>query len=163
MNSAVVICAEGVLYRPNDSFSASEPIFDGLTLTHLLTARHIVHVVCNTEKRQFAEMWMKLNGVREVQVHTHEIDDGFSQIDFYWQQIRKIRAGGPVWMVLSAYDELLDRCADAGLLSLKFNRPGTIGGPPERAPWSDRVKGLRADALSRIATDEEERSRTITG
>jgi hypothetical protein len=156
VRGVVVFCGEGVLYRPNESFSAAEPIQEGMALCKTFAAQFTCHAICDTDKKQFAEMWLRLNGLKEIVPHTHELKDGLDTEEFEWQTICSIRASGPIYFVVSFRDEIIERCYNAGIYSLQFTRPGSYGATIVRKPWHEASALVRAKALSERAEDEPE-------
>jgi hypothetical protein len=157
VQGVVIIGGEGVVYRPNESIGASEPIPNGIALYRMLNA-FAVHVICDTgpEKYKLAEIWCKLNGLKDAIVHVREDADApLDPIEYQWRQIERIRAAGPIWMVLTAFIEVSNKCLDNGIYSIFFNRPGSIGAAPTRQPWEERRQEIRETIITVAESGDE--------
>jgi hypothetical protein len=156
MQGTVVFGAEGVLYRVASTIGASEPIPQGIALFKLFSGTSC-HVICDTADEKNADMWLKLNGCKEAILHVRQPEDkDLSPIDYQKRQIERIRAFGPIWMLVTQWLELADWCIEQGLYALTFNRPGALGSPVRLRPFNERVEQIREEQLLKVSSEADE-------
>jgi hypothetical protein len=152
----LIIGAEGVLLQPDgSSYAASRPVTEGLELALALkpfpTSR--TTVVAATEDLDGADRFLKLNGMAHaslvgIAVEDHDEPTWLAQ----WHAIKRLRAGGPVSMVLTAFPDVWQQCVQSHQAVLLFARPGAVGAPETGATWAelsmriDRKREALADA-----------------
>src|SRR5665647_2047254 len=131
MAGTLLVGAEGViLTADSESYGASRPIHEGLELVLQIrtfpTARTVVMV--GVEDTEMAEHWMKLQALKGVTVvginpEDREEDPGLAQ----WYIIERQRANGPINLVLTAHEDVYERCVTTHQPVLLYGRKGSIG------------------------------------
>jgi len=150
VSPAAVFTAEDVLYRPSASIAASEVIFTGINLYRALRSTTPTHVVCDTPHRDLAAVWLKLNGLADALCHTQDAET-LPATEFRWRVIARLRAQGPIWLVVTADAELARLCTEQGLYVALFVRPGvSVADLPPRETWDERQQSMQEDILRRL-------------
>ena len=162
MAGTLLVGAEGVIIVPSaESYAAGRPITEGLELVlqlmHFPTTQTsvLVGLVDTTP----ADYFCKINGLAKAGLvgiakeDRHE-DPAMAQ----WYAIERMRARGPLNMVLTSYSDVWVRCTETHQPALLFARRGALGTLGERKPWEDlHAQVVRSrDATVEALEDETE-------
>ena len=163
MAGTLVVGAEGViLVKDEQSYGASRPLTEGLELVmqlmHHPTTRTVV-VVGETDTEGIGH-FLKIHGLgragsKAINVEDKNIDPALAQ----WYVINRIRAQGPIGLVLTAYPEVYNKCVISHQPCLLFGRKGALGAPEQRASWNELhervLKRLNAEAESQYPDESD--------
>lgn len=156
MAGILLVGAEGVIIVPSaESYAAGRPITEGIELVmqlmHFPTSRTAVLVgLVDTTP---ADYFCKIHGLAKagligIAKEDRHDDPALAQ----WYAIERVRAQGPINMVLTAYSDVWVRCTETHQPALLFARRGSLGTLGERKPW----EALHAQVVrSRDATVED--------
>lgn len=163
MAGPLIVGAEGViLIRDDQSYGASRPIMEGLELVtqlmHFPTSRTVV-VVNETELEGIGH-FLKINGLGKASAAAIAMEDKNEDPAIaQWYVIERLRAAGPIGMVLTAYPEVYKRCVGSHQPVLLFGRRGALGSPEVRPSWDqlhERVIRRRdAEADAKYPVDDD--------
>lgn len=158
-----------MLLRPDpDSYAASRPINEGLELIMMLEKfpTSQVTVVCNTDSTLTeAAYFMRMNGLPKAQVVFTAVEDkderpALSQ----WHAINRLRARGPINLVVTSYREVYERCTQSHQAVLLFGRTGALSSMVEEHPaWEDLHARVLATKEARLADETEDYSNRSEG
>ena len=146
--------AEGVILLPdNSAYASSRPINEGLELVLLLEKfpTSQVTIVCHTDDSSAADYFVRMNGLPHARVLLTTAEDQDEPIPVaQWNAINRIRAQGPVNLVLTSYKDVYTRCMQSYQGALLFGRKGALSTMEEAPSWQDlhdRVKQVKQARL----------------
>ncbi len=161
MAGPLLVGAEHVIIVPDaESYAAGRPIMEGIELVmqmmHFPTTRTSLLVgIIDTEP---ATYYAKINGLAKcgivgIKAEDRHEDPALAQ----WYTIERLRAAGPINMVVTAYDAVYQRCRRSHQPVLLFARRGSLGTLEDRKPWEELHAGVvrsRDAAVEAIANDD---------
>ena len=155
----LVVGAEGVILIPDEGpYASSRPIMDGIELVtqlkHFPTSN--TTVIVHTQDVEGAAYFVKINGLPETSVTPvlrEDMDDAATAQMF---AIERLRAKGPIRLVLTAHYEVYEMCRRAYQPVVLYARRGSLGSLGASMSWETlegRVQRHR-DALVEAMDDE---------
>lgn len=148
MAGTLLVGAEEVVLRQDrDSYAASQPIHEGMelisALSNKMAGRFVLTV--NTVDLEPAQYWCRMNGLRGAHVMPLSVVDSLVDAEIgQWHQIERQRSQGPLWMVVTAYPLVWEKCQGAYQSSVLFGRRGRLLETPTLRPaWQDLVDGVK--------------------
>jgi hypothetical protein len=140
VSGPLVVGAENVILIPDgDNYGAARPLSEGLELVmqlrHHPTTRTTVTI--NSVDTKMAEHFMRIHGLKDVAVRGIAAEDVREDPAVAeWYVIERIRAAGPVNMVITAHPEVYMRCMDSHQPCLLFGRRGSLGTQGDRPTFA---------------------------
>ena len=157
----LIVGAEGVILIADDGpYASSSPIMDGIELVtqlkHFPTSQ--ATVIVHTQDVEGAGYFVKINGLPETGVVPVLREDMEDAPLAQWYAIERLRARGPVRLVLTAYKEVYEKCTVSHQPVLLYGRRGSIGsldGPTSWETLEERIRRHR-DAVVEAMDDDSE-------
>lgn len=153
----VTIAVDGVMRSPNDV----APIIAGLLLYKSLVKTHRVSLIIDDASKEKTQYWLMVNGFID---HTNEIyweaDDPSNIVERRVAQIGRIRANGPLALMLEADTEVVTKTLELGIPAFLFVHPQYIhpdfrpDAQFEVTPWETL---LNEQIRQRVARASDER------
>jgi hypothetical protein len=154
MPGPLVVGAEGVILLPDKSaYASSRPLLDGLELVLQLEKfpTSQLTIICHTADGTNADYFCKMNGLPHARVLLTAPEDADEPIAVaQFNAINRIRAQGPVNVVLTAYKDVYTRCVQSYQGALLFGRKGALSTLEDVPSWQelhDKVKQVKQARL----------------
>jgi len=165
----LIVGAEGVLLIPEKDvpYASSRPIMEGIELVmqlkHFPTSN--ATIIVHTQDLEGAAYFVKINGLPETGCTSTALEDKNEPTPMaQWWAIERIRARGPVRLVITAYQEVYERCLWSHQPVLLYGRRGSIGALDGPTPWEDLVSRVKRQRDAKVdALDEDQRRESVTG
>lgn len=163
MAGPLLVGAEHVIIVPDaESYAAGRPIMEGIELVmqmmHFPTSRtSLLAGIVDTEPIKY---FAKINGLAKCGIVGIKAEDrNEDPAEAQWYAIERLRAGGPINMVLTAYPYVYERCMGSHQPVLLFARRGSLGALEGHRPWEELHAGVirsRDAAVSAIPAEDGE-------
>ena len=156
-----MVGAEGVILVPDhSSYASSRPIQEGIELVMQLREfpTSLTSVIVGDPDPTPVDHFCKVHGLSKaacvgIAAEDAEEDCALAQ----WNALVRLRASGPINMVLTAYPLVYERCQSTHQPVLLFARRGALGQFDPKASWEDlhnRVIRHRDAEVERSLRDE---------
>jgi hypothetical protein len=144
MAGPLIVGAEGVLLVPDqESYAASRPITEGIELTmqlgHFPTSNTVVLV--STVDTEVGMYFCRMHGLsKSTVVGIAPEDKTIEAPTAQWFAIERLRAKGPINMILTAYALVYERCRRSHQPVILFGRRGSLAGLEGQSTWDELHK-----------------------
>jgi hypothetical protein len=159
MPGPLVVGAEGVILLPDkEAYASSRPLIDGLELVLQLEKfpTSQLTIVCHTQDADAAGYFVKMNGLPHARVLLTTPEDQEEPVQAaQWNAINRVRAQGPVNVVLTSYKDVYTRCVQSYQAALLFGRKGALAGLEDKPTWGELYDRVKATKQARLDTPEE--------
>lgn len=159
----LLVGAEGVILIPDADipYASSRPIMEGLELVtqlkHFPTSN--ATIIVNTQDVEGAAYFVKINGLPETGVVSTALEDKAEEPALaQWYAIERLRATGPVRLVLTAYKEVYERCATSHQPVLLFGRRGSVATLDGPTPWETLHEKVRKQRDAKVEAMNDDSS-----
>jgi hypothetical protein len=154
MPGPLIVGAEGVILLPDMSaYASSRPLNDGLELILQLEKfpTTLTTVLCHTQNQTDAEYFCKMQGLPHAKVMLTNPEDVDEPVPVaQWNLIQRIRAQGPVNLVVTSYKDVYTRCVQSYQAALLYGRKGALSTMEEAPSWQDLHDRVRATKQARL-------------
>lgn len=159
MPGPLIVGAEGVILLPDKTaYASSRPLNDGLELVLQLEKFPTTHVtiLCHTKDETDAAYFVKMNGLPHARVMLTNPEDIDQPVPVaQWNLIQRIRAQGPVNLVLTSYKDVYTRCVQSYQASLLFGRKGALSTMEDIPTWDNLHEQVKATRAARLKDEPE--------
>lgn len=141
MAGPLIVGAEGVLLVPDeDSYAASRPVTEGIELVmqlgHFPTSNTMVLV--STVDTEVGEYFCRMHGLAKAGVVGIAPEDKVVEAPTaQWYAIERLRAKGPINLVLTGHALVYEKCRKSHQAVLLFGRRGSVPEFEPQPTWDE--------------------------
>jgi hypothetical protein len=154
MPGPLIVGAEGVILLADPAaYASSRPLNEGLELVLQLEKfpTSQLTIICHTQADTDADYFIRMNGLPHARVLLTAVEDKDEPIAVaQYNAINRMRAQGPVNLVLTSYKDVYTRCVQSYQAALLFGRKGALSTMEEAPSWSDIHDRVRATKQARL-------------